>query len=233
MNFLLAHFDAAGNQLETLPLGADQLWGPGQAVRILGNAEVLLAGVFQQTLVFDSGTLDAPTGSPSAFVARFSSSGEFVSGRVLAADSGVNRVYFSRESSHGVVVGGSGLTTPAVVGCSISPGYLDSFVARLSGDLTVNWVTLVPTLLGAPAVSPQGKIRLPVKGPDAYLITLDATGSSGTMRVPSAGYAVSERVVTDSAGTAHVSGDFETSVTLGSLQLSANGAAAYLITVQP
>jgi hypothetical protein len=238
MNFLLAHYDPAGNEVERVLLSncsASDTWCPGQSVHVLSNGDVLLAGVFMQTLDLGSGLMgNASDTLSSAFVARYSSSGQYVASQVVAPNSGVSNVRLAAGPNGDVILAGENIAAAGAVGCSITPPAVAGFVARVRDDLTVSWATLVPAVLGTPAIDAEGNIYIPTKAPgNVYLLTLDSTGSSGTAHATTDGFAAAQSVVVNSTGAAYVSGDFNTNVTFGSLQLATDGAAAFLMTLQP
>ena len=147
-NFIAAQFDASGNELQTIWLksGGEQRWGAGQAIRILDNGDVLVAGVFNQPIDLGGGLLgnDASTES-SGFWVRYTTSGQYAAGQVFAP-SFVDNVGLANGPNRSIVIAGTmNAATVGVFGCSmpnsdIAPG----FIAKLDDSLSVEWAKLVP-----------------------------------------------------------------------------------------
>jgi hypothetical protein len=238
-NFVAAQFDASGveQQKWSFKHGGDPGWGAGEAIRILDNGDVLIAGVLKRPTDFGGGVLGEDTDTqPSGFLVRYSASGEYLTGQVFAPSGGVKDVGLASGLDGGVLLtanlnGGS----LAVFDCvSPNPSAERGFIAKLDKQLSVEWATFISARVFEPAVDAQGNINLPIEDPDGvYFATLDATGTTGTTRASSAGSAPARHVALGPAGLIYVSGAFVGSVAFGAAPLTADGQAAYLLSIEP
>ncbi len=193
--------------------------------------------MFNQPIDVGGGLLgnDADAQS-SGFLARYSSSGQYVTSQVFARNSGVQNVKLANgPGGTSVLTGNLNGATPRVFGCSMPDStFAPGFVAKLDASLSVEWAKLMPAVVGAAAVDAQGNINVPIKGPDGvYLATIDPTGTTGTTRVTASGTAASYHVAVRPTGTTYVSGGFVGSVSFGSAPLTSDAVAGYLLTIEP
>lgn len=236
-DFILAQYDSSGNELQrVLPKSAvDPGWGAAQSVITLSNGDLLVAGFFKGSMDFGGGPLGGAGKTytyPTGFVARYSSAGEYLNSRLFAANGNVSGVGLVAGPSGSLYLTGN--ATQTAFGCT-TPSWLQApgFVAQLDDSLDFNWVTLLNDGVGAPAVDPMGNVLLPTKGPDnAYLTTIDSTGTRVLWGVPKAGTIMSAYVAVNNAGTVFVSGSFIDSVDFGMGPLTA-GDDGYLLAILP
>ena len=238
-NFIAAQFDASGNQLQTWTLksGGNPGWGAGQAVVILDNGDILVAGVFNQAVDFGGGLLGDDAGSTaSGFSARYTASGQYVTSQVFAPSGNVQDVGLaSGPGGSTVLTANLNDAAPSVFGCSTPDSTVaGGFVAKLDDSLAVEWARLIPALVGTPAMDAQGNVSIPLKGPNGvYLAKLDPTGTSGTTRSTTSGDGPAYHVALSPAGITYVSGGFVGSVSFGSAPLTCADPAAYLLSITP
>jgi hypothetical protein len=213
-------------------------WGSGQGIVVLGNGDILVAGVFSSPVDLGGGQLgNASDALYSGFLARYTASGQYVTSQVFGGNNAVQAVGLATGPSGSVVLTGNLNINgaPSVFGCSgPDSGMAPGFVAKLNDSLAAEWTSILPTSVGAPAVDAQGNITIPTKSPDdVYLLTLDPTGATAKTRTTAAGFAASYRVAVSPEGTTYVSGSFAGSVSFGSASLTSDAVAGYLLTVEP
>ena len=237
-DFIAAQYDASGNELQRIAMqvGGNDGWGAGQAIRVLDNGDLLVAGVFLSPIDLGGGQLgNAADTLYSGFLVRYTSSGRYVTSQVFSGNTGVQAVGLATGPNGSIVLTGNLNGKPSVFGCTgPDSGVAPGFVAKLNDSLAAEWTSIVPSSVGAPAVDASGNITLPTKSPDnIYLLTLDPTGTTGTTRTTTAGFAASYRVAVSPDGMTYVSGSFIGSVSFGSTPITATSVAGYLLTIEP
>jgi hypothetical protein len=237
-NFIAAQYDDAGNELQRIPLpqSITEPWGEGETIVILENGDILIGGYFATSMDFGGGPLgDAKNDMSSGFLARYTSSGQYVTSQVFAEKTEVQNVALTPTPDGGFVMSAALNGRSNAFGCSLPEAVMaPSFIAKLDSSFAAEWVTFAPMGLGPAALDEQGNITVATKSPDnVYLMTLDALGAPVRTWSTVAGFAAGWRLVANAAGTLFVSGSFGADVSFGPTQISTDRASAFLLTINP
>ncbi|HEY5960633.1 MAG TPA: hypothetical protein VIV60_28965, partial [Polyangiaceae bacterium] len=165
-NFVAAQFDDSGNELRRIPMasGGNPGWGAAQAIRILSNGDLLVAGTIDSPIDFGGGALGSPSDAlSSGFLARFTATGQYVKSQVFNQNSGVAAVGLAVGADGSIVLTGNLNGTKSIFGCSYTSPMARGFVAKFDDALSVQWTTLVPAGVGGPQIDAQGNIILSTK----------------------------------------------------------------------
>jgi hypothetical protein len=212
-------------------------WGGAQAIRILANGDILVAGSINRPIDLGGGTLGlASDVLSSGFLARYTASGQHVASQLFSQAGGVQSLGLAVGPDNSIVLTGNLNGQRSIFECVTTSAFAPGFVAKLDDALTVQWTTLIPAGVGTPEVDAVGNIVVASKTPDnVYLVRLDPAGNAGTAWWTFAGAAAGYRVALAPNGVTYVSGSFLRSVSFDETPLTTidDSSAGFIVGLAP